>query len=121
MRRRRLRAVLGSTAILSAVGFSFSWLCCVLPIALLGSTGLAAAGLGTQLEPLRPHLQAVSLLALGLAFYTAYRRRGEEACEEEEACPSPRRGRVAVWIFAVLVLLLLTSPYWAGYLALLSL
>jgi MerT mercuric transport protein len=109
------RSALGTAALVSALGFALSWMCCILPLAIFGSLGVTTAALGAWLEPYRSYLQGASVLALAAVFLIAYlpRRRGEE-CGEGGVCARRHRGRLAAWFFAGAVLLLLTSPYWVG-------
>lgn len=114
-RRKSGRYALGSAAVVSALGFAASWMCCLVPLAVFGSLGVTTAALGTRLEPYRPYLQAVSVLALAAAFLVTYLPRRGAGCGEDGICARRRRGRLALWIFAAAVLLLLTSPYWVGW------
>jgi hypothetical protein len=56
----------------------------------------------------------VTFAALGVAFYSAYgpARRQGAAC----SLATRRRARLAVWVAAVVVVVLVTFPYYVEYL-----
>lgn len=98
---------LAAGSVLAALGAS---LCCVLPL-VVAVTGVGSAALGTWFAPARPYLAALTFLALGFAFYRAYRR---EPCAAGEGCTLPRqrrRRRLLTWSAAVLALAMLSFPY----------
>jgi mercuric ion transport protein len=100
-------------ALLSALGVFASWLCCLLPLT-LGAAGVGASALGSRLQPYRPVFAAFTVVLLAGAFYQAYRPRSE-ACAAEAVCARPhgrRAQRLAVWLAALLAVLLMTAPYW---------
>lgn len=89
--------------------------CCLGPVVFsaFGAGALGAAAVG--LEPYRPIFLVLTAALLGGAFYTAYRRK--DGCADGACQPrSTRAARVVVWIVAVLVLLLVTFPYYIEYL-----
>ncbi len=97
-------------AVAAAFGAS---LCCVLPVA-VAILGVGSAALGAQLEPFRPYFLVLTAGLLGLAFWQAYRPR---ECEEGEACavaPKRRRFRIALWVVTLIVIVLVTFPYYSG-------
>ena len=98
-------------ALTSAFGASA---CCLGPLAILAfGAGGAWAGQLTAMEKYRPLFSAASVLFLTLAFHRLYRKDREEACATAGTC-SPnrnRRGRIAVWLVAALVVGLLFFPY----------
>jgi mercuric ion transport protein len=98
--------------LLSAIGAS---ICCVGPLVLL-ALGVSGAWIGslTALEPYRPIFIGLTLLFLGFAFYRLYLTH--PACAPESACANPRilkRQRLAFWIVTVLVLGLISVPWFA--------
>jgi mercuric ion transport protein len=102
-------------AILGAVTAS---LCCILPLvaAVIGFTGFAASQF---FEHWRPYFLAVTLTLLAAGFYLAY-RRPREACEFGSLCertPIGRWNRAALWLVAVLVVVLAAFPYYSGWVA----
>lgn len=104
---------LGLGAVAAAVGAS---LCCVLPV-VVAFAGVGSAALGAMFEPYRPYMIAATVILLGLAFYRAYRPQTTE-CAPGENCAVPenrRRQRVLLWIVAVVAMLLLTFPYYIGW------
>ncbi len=97
---------------LAAIGAS---VCCVGPLILLtlGIGGAWVANL-TALEPYRPFFIGLTLLFLGLAFYTLYRVPQPDA--SGSSCPVSRplkRQRLIFWLVAVLLLSLLAVPWLA--------
>ena len=100
---------------LAAIGAS---VCCVAPLLLL-SLGIGGAWIAqlTALEPARPWFIGLTLLALGLAFRSLYAR--PVACAPGAACALPavlRRQRLIFWVVTVLLLTLLSVPWWAALL-----
>ena len=98
-------------AALAAIGAS---LCCVGPFVLL-MLGIGGAWIGnlSALEPYRPIFIGVTLLFLGLAFRKLY--LVPEACEAGKPCANPvtrRNQRIIFWIVTVLLIALLTFPYY---------
>lgn len=92
--------------------------CCLAPLAfvLLGISGAWIANL-TALEPYRPYFAAVALAFIGLGFRQVYFRRAPD-CAEDSYCARPRSLLITksiLWIATVLVLLSLTTNWWAPY------
>ena len=92
--------------------------CCLLPLAfvLLGVSGAWIANL-TALEPYRPYFGAVALAFIGLGFWQVYFRRKPD-CAGDSYCARPRNlliTKTVLWIATVLVLLSLTTNWWAPY------
>ncbi len=104
---------LGVGALLAAVGAS---VCCVLPV-VVAFAGVGSAAFGALFEPYRPYMIGATALLLGFAFYRAYRPQ-EAECAPGESCavPENRRGqRLLLWIVAVVAILLLSFPYYIGW------
>ena len=98
-------------ALTSAFGASA---CCLGPLAILAlGIGGAWAGQLAAMERYRPLFSVASFLFLGLAFHRVYRRNRKDACAAGEACHpyGKRKGRIAVWLVAALVVLLFSFPY----------
>jgi mercuric ion transport protein len=101
-----------------AAAFAAS-LCCVGPI-VLAALGVGGAGLLVKFEAYRPYLATLTVLLLVAGFYLTYRRprlahgtaAGTPVCECERSTAS-RLGRVALWVASVVVVVLLSFPYWA--------
>ena len=89
--------------------------CCIGPLVLVSiGLGGAAAGIVATFEPLRPVFIAIALAALAFAGWKIY-RRPVEVCEPGAACAVPQTNRsykIVFWVVAVIVLLLLTFPYY---------
>lgn len=106
----------GTLAVAGVFGMLAS-ACCVGPL-VLASIGLGsiAAGIVATFEPLRPVFIAVAFAALGFAWWKVYRRPVAE-CEPGAACGVPQTDRTyktAFWVVTVIVLTLITFPYYAA-------
>lgn len=92
--------------------------CCIGPVvfSLLGAGALGAAA--TKLEVYRPWFLGLTLVLVGVAFYSAYRPAANESCAADGTCTpgSKRAAKFMVWIAAALAALLITFPYYIGYL-----
>lgn len=90
-------------------------LCCIGPI-LFVTLGVGA-GLASTFEPLRPLFTALTILGLGVGFYTVYGRpETAESCGDAEACARPRsrrREKIVLWSAAVLATLFWSFNYWS--------
>ncbi|MCH2547304.1 MAG: mercuric transporter MerT family protein [Alphaproteobacteria bacterium] len=77
--------------------------CCVIPLVLfnLGIGGAWVSNI-TVLQPFRPYLIAVSILALAIGGYV-YWRNCKSACEPCEDTPKQKTGMVILTIVAVLL------------------
>lgn len=89
--------------------------CCVLPLALV-LLGVSGAWIGrlTALEPYTPVFAVVTLGLIGAGLWHAYLRKAPECADG--SCADPRRRtatRVALWTGAALVLVALTTSWWA--------
>ncbi len=89
--------------------------CCVGPLLLLG-LGIGGAWVGnlTALEPYRPYLMGLTLIALGYAFYKIYGKPKAEDCAPESYCANPRSDRInkiTLWVSTFFVIFLLSVPY----------
>ena len=105
-----------AVSVVAALGAS---ICCIGPIVAVtfGMTSLAALA---RYEPLRPVFTAVTLVFLGLGFYSTYRRR-PAACEPDSVCAAhdpdrvQRINRIVLWVVAGIVLVVLTFPTWSAW------
>ncbi len=98
-------------ATLAAIGAS---LCCIGPLVLL-TLGIGGAWISTltALEPYRPIFIGVTLIFLGLAFRKLY--LAPQRCAPGDACAistTRRNQRIIFWIVGVLLVALLTFPYY---------
>ena len=99
----------------AAAGTVAATILCCLPFA-AGIAGAGLAAIGARFAPVRPYLTAISLGCLGYAFYLTYQHRAVTCTPD--GCEVQGRSRVrtvAVWIVAVLVVTLLTAPWWASW------
>lgn len=98
-------------AFLAAIGAS---LCCIGPLVLL-SLGIGGAWISnlTALEPYRPIFIGITLIFLFLAFRKLYLLPRQ--CDPEAACAAPatlRNQRIIFWVVSVLLVALITFPYY---------
>jgi len=107
------RSLISSTvaAALAAIGAS---LCCIAPLVLI-ALGIGGAWVSylTALEPYRHIFIGITLLFLFLAFRKLYIIPRQ--CAPEDACAIPtvlRNQRIIFWIVTVLLIALLTFPYY---------
>jgi mercuric ion transport protein len=97
-----------TTQALAAGGFLAGMLamsCCVWPLFFL-SVGISGAWISqlTALAPYQPLFLSVSIGALGLGFWRAYRRKG--ACEPDTLCARPavpRSTKALLWLGAAAI------------------
>ncbi len=102
-------------AIFAAIAAS---LCCFGPLVLL-LLGFSGAWIGTLtiLEPYRIYTIGITLVFMGYAFYKLYIKY--PGCELAGTCPLPKTvyyQRIIFWVIAVIILLLLTIPWYAQWL-----
>jgi mercuric ion transport protein len=89
-------------------------LCC-LPFA-TGLIGASLAAIGSQFAPFRPYLIALSVGLLAYAFYQAYRPNAVVCVGGEcRSVVEQRPRRLALWVVAVMVALLLSAVWWANW------
>jgi len=98
---------------LAAIGAS---LCCVGPLVLV-SLGIGGAWMSslTTFEPVRPVFILATLALFGAAYWKLY--RAPEVCKPDEACADPRvrsRQRTLFWVMLIVVVPLLTFPWYAS-------
>ncbi len=89
-------------------------ICCIGTVVLAG-LGIGAVTAAQQFAPLRPYFLALTAIFLGLGFYFAYRKPKQAAPCDGQVCETPRAarwGRPLLWIAAVVVLALVTFPYY---------
>jgi len=96
---------------LAAIGAS---LCCIGPLVLI-SLGIGGAWIGTltALEPYRLIFVAITLVFLFLAFRKLY--LVPRTCAPDTPCAEPttlRNQRIIFWIVSLLLIALLTFPYY---------
>ncbi len=89
--------------------------CCVLPLVLVsvGITGSWMSGL-TALEPYRLYFLTLTAGLLGTGFYLVYRRPKIVACDDGEACGTPRSRRLTksvLWVGTVFMAIGIGFPY----------
>ncbi len=86
---------------MAAVVSAFATIACCLPLGIAAAAG--AAGLGAIVEPLRPWLNGLSIVLLGVGFTQLYRSKG--------ICLRRSRASVAIfWFSAMAVLTALVFP-----------
>ena len=90
-------------------------MCCVGPLVLL-MLGVSGSWIGslTAMEPFRPYLIVLTLLFLGLAFRKVY--LVPQQCAPTSTCADPavsKRQRITFWVVSILLLGLLSVPWFA--------
>lgn len=100
------------------VGALLASSCCVAPLVLL-LLGVSGAWIGnlTALEPFKPYFAAAASVFIGLGFWHVY-FRAPPACANDSHCarpPSTMLIKTALWIATVLVVVALTTDWWAPY------
>lgn len=106
-----MKTVVGS--VVAAVAAS---VCCVGPVvaAAIGAGALGAASM--RLEPYRPWFLGLTVILLGAAFMTTYRRE-PATCADGSCAPSSRRtAKIVLWAAVVLAGLLAAFPYYVKWL-----
>lgn len=106
-------ALAATGGVAAAIG---SALCCAGPLVAV-ALGLSGAGVAATFEPLRPYFVTGTILALGFGF-VVLRREERKACHPGTLCASPvarRRMKRSLWIATALAVLLVTSPWWSGF------
>lgn len=92
-----------------------SSLCCIAPlIAIVGGIAGTASSF-SWIEPARPFLIGVSIVALGLAFYQAYKPVAVDDCN----CEVPEKrsflnSKGFLWMVTVLSILMFSFPYYSN-------
>ncbi|MBL4709178.1 MAG: mercuric transport protein MerTP [Flavobacteriales bacterium] len=101
-----------SAGLLAAIASS---LCCIAPlIAIVGGVA-GAASVFSWIEPARPFLIGISIIALGLAFYQAYKTKPVDDCN----CEVPEKKNVLnskgfLWSITMLSILMFSFPYYSN-------
>ncbi len=106
-----------NSAIVTAVLAS---LCCITPVlaVLAGLGGLAS--FFSFMEPLRPFFIGFTVIVLGLAFYNAYKPKKADdidcACDTSGDTGKKKfiNSKTFLWMVAIVVLVLITFPYYSG-------
>ena len=104
-----MRAAAGS--IVAAIAASA---CCIGPVVFV-TLGAGAFGASlASLERYRPISLAITAALLGVAFYSAYRPM--DACDAGCSPISRRRARITLWLATVIVVALVSFPYYVTFL-----
>jgi len=106
-----MKALVGS--VVAAVAAA---VCCAGPVvaAVLGVGAIGAAS--RWFEPYQPWFLGLTVILLGLAFVSTYRRQ-PAACADGSCAPSSRRtAKIVLWVVAVVVGLLAAFPYYVEWL-----
>ena len=117
-KKNRVAAAGMGVGILSAVAAS---VCCIGPI-LAAAVGLTSLGALAKYEALRPLFVFLSVAALVVAFYFAYRTpRSAGECTPGSLCETrgPLRvaavNRAVLWLAALITLVVVTFPTWSNW------
>jgi copper chaperone CopZ len=106
--------IASSTGLIAAIASS---LCCIAPfLSILGGLS-GGASMFEWVSPLRPYLIGLSIIALGYAFYQAYKPKNIDDC----GCDINDKSRflnskVFLWSIAIFSILMFTFPYYSGVL-----
>jgi len=90
-------------------------ICCIAPVlAILGGIG-GVASTFSWFEPLRPYFMGLSVIALGLAFYQAYKPKKEIECDcESDEKPKFINSKKFLWIILFVSVALYSFPYYSS-------
>jgi copper chaperone CopZ len=110
--RKNSKILLGSGVLLAFT----SSLCCVAPLlTILAGMGSAISAF-SWVAPLRPYLLGATVMVLGWAFHQVYKPQQKDACGcEGEERGSLLQSKTFVWAIAIISVLLLAFPHYAGY------
>lgn len=98
-------AVMASTALLAVT-------CCAGPIVFLSlGFGMASFSNLESLAPYRWILLSITILFLAVAFVQVYHRRNPENCESSCSTGVSRNKKILFWIVAVVVIALISFPF----------
>ena len=91
--------------------------CCIGPVVAVSLGASALTALSVRFEPFRPVFLTVTIALLAFAFHRVYRPQVSGTCAADGTCPptANRPARRLLWLAAVVVLLLVTFPYYVGY------
>lgn len=95
-------------------------ICCIGPI-LAATLGLTSLGALARYESLRPLFSGLTIVFLAVAFFFAYRKRDDAACETGSACEVHgvdrirRVNRIVLWIATIVSVVVLTFPTWSNW------
>lgn len=100
------------TGLLAAIASS---LCCIAPlVAIIGGVA-GTASVFSWIEPARPFLIGLSIIALGFAFYQAYKPVAVDDCNcEVPAKKSFLKSKSFLWVVTVLSILMFSFPYYSN-------
>jgi mercuric ion transport protein len=104
-------------AFLSVGTALFASACCIGPVAfsLIGAGALGASAV--RLEPYRPWFIGITVLVVGMAFYSAYRPTFSQDHCADGVCPpqSKRLARLLAWTSGIVAAVLIAFPYSIGW------
>jgi mercuric ion transport protein len=100
----------------SVLGAMLASACCVGPLVLL-TLGISGAWIGnlTAFEPYKPFFAVVAIAFIALGFRQVH-LKSKPACDEGSYCARPESAlmtKTALWLATVLVVLALTTNWWA--------
>ena len=100
------------TGLLAAIASS---LCCIAPLIATFGGVAGAASTFTWVEPARPFLIGISIIALGLAFYQTYRPKPVDDCNcEVPVKKSILNSKSFLWSITILSILMFSFPYYSN-------
>lgn len=114
MESRKNSTKLLAAGVMAALGAS---LCCITPVlALVAGIGGAASAF-SWLDPFRPYLIGLTVLALGFAWYQKLKPKKEDvdcACDDEEDKTPFMQSKKFLGLVTALAILLMAFPYYSG-------
>lgn len=103
-----------SVGLFSAIAAS---LCCITPMIALLAGASGAASAFSWLEPVRPFLIGLAVVALGYAWYISLRKNKAAACGPDGACKEEKKSFFASGAFLTMITIvaiaLMAFPYYA--------
>ncbi len=107
-----MKITYASTGLFAAIASS---LCCIAPIIAMFGGVAGAASTFSWVEPARPFLIGISIIALGLAFYQAYKTKPVDDCNcEVPAKKSFLNSKSFLWSVTILSILMFSFPYYSN-------
>lgn len=91
--------------------------CCIGPV-IFALLGISSAGL-SKFEAIRTYTTAATIFFLVFAFYKTYKKKPSVQCENGSYCENPKSNkinRIILWISTIIILGVLTFPWWSIYL-----
>lgn len=91
--------------------------CCIGPVAFSLISAGALGASAVKLEPYRPWFIGITVVVVGMAFYSAYRQTSsQDHCEDGVCRPQSKRlARLLAWGSGIVAAVLIAFPYYIGW------